>query len=200
MNQPLHAIIIGIDNHADRFDRVHLFEAETGYLCVLKRKSTKKVSSNNLDLFQEIEMVIEKKNEYDIGFVKEFTTLNSHAGIGKNYTSFDNASRFCRVIHLNARHMPHPADVFELLKMSLQAWDVKPHPDVTFFKALYRLAYEDGFPVKEGWLLQLNKTEQQVAKSVLYQKIDEQEPDANAVKLLAENLMNWLTHHQDFLF
>ena len=200
MNHPLHAIVIGIDNHTDRFLRIHLFEAEAGYLCVLKRKATKKVSSNNLDLFQEVEMVIEKKTEHDIGFVKEFTTLASFAGIGRNYSAFDNASRFCRAIQLNARHMPHPEGVFELLKVSLQAWEAKPHPDVTFFKALYRLAYEDGFPVKEGWLLRLNKTDQQVAKSILYQKIEEQKPDTNAVKLLAENLITWLTHHQDFLF
>jgi hypothetical protein len=200
MNHPLHAIVIGIDSNTERFNRIHLFESEHGYICVLKRKSSKKISSNNLDLFQEVEIVIQKTNDQDIGFVKEFTIIEAHTGIGKNYTAFDNASQFCRAIQLNARHMPNPQSVFELIKLSLHSWHCKPNPDVTLFKALYRLASEDGFPVKEDWLLRLNKNEREIAKSVLYRKVDEQEPASNAVKQLAEHLIKWLTHQQDFLF
>ena len=200
MNLSLHAIVIGIENNTERFNRVHLFEPENGYLCALKPRPSKKIGSNNFDLFQELELIIQKKNETDIGFIKEFSILSAHAGIGKSYAAFENASRFCRAIQLNARHMPHPDSVFELLKTSLQAWDAKPNPEVTFFKALFRLAYEDGFPVKEGWLLRLNKSDQEVAKSVLYRRVDEQQPEPEGVKQLAETLIHWLTHHQDFLF
>lgn len=194
------ATVIGINNGTERFNRIHLFEPENGYLCVLKRKSSKKMSSNNLDLFEDVEIVIQKTNEHDMGFVKEFMVLQSRTRIGKNYTAFENASRFCRAIQLNARHMPNPQGIFDLIKLSLDAWDAKPNPDVTFFKALFRLAYEEGFPVKEDWLRRLDKTNLEFAKTVLSQKVEEQEVAMNQVKQLAENLIIWLSHQQDFLF
>lgn len=194
------AIIIGIEHHSERFDKVHVFEEEEGYLCLLKRKSTKKMARNNLDLFETVELSFQRKTSNDIGFIKESTQIKSHTNIGKSYDAFDYASKFCRAIHLNAKHMANPPGVYELIELSLDAWNHKPNPEITYFKAIYRLASEDGFPVKEDWLQRLKKADFIFAKSVLFQPVDSQKTPKKQLIPLADDLIHWLTHQQDFVF
>ncbi len=193
-------IVINIEEGSERFSRIHLFSEDEGIIMALKRKSTKRSGMQHLDLFQTAEIVFDQKPSQDISFVKETHILTEREAIGKSYTTFAQASRFCRVVQLNARHMENPQSVFETLKQALDAWNQKPYPYTTFFKALYRLASEEGFPVRQIWLERMNKKERISASSILKQPLETIPfPDENS-KVLAENLTNWLTHQQDFLF
>ncbi len=193
-------IVIGIEEGSERFSRIQLFSKEEGFQQALKRKSTYRTGLQHLDLFQTVELVLEQKPTHDIGFLKETHILAERANIGKTYAAFESASRFCRAIYLNARHVEAPESVYDLLQQCLDAWNSKPHPQTTFFKALFRLAMEEGFPVRQIWLHQMPAKEKALAYTILTQPLESLTSPETPSKVLAENLTNWLTHQQDFLF
>jgi len=193
-------IVIGIETGSERFSRVQLFSEESGYQQVLKRKSSKQAGIQHLDLFQTVEVVFEQKPTYEMAFLKETHILADRDRIGKNYSAFENASRFCRAIHLNARHMENPKTIYELLVQCLDAWNSKPNPHTIFLKALFRLAAEEGFPVRELWLSEMNPDDRTQTRIILSEPLDTLKIPDSVSKVLADQLINWLTHRQDFLF
>ena len=159
MNHLRQAIVIGIEEGSERFSRVHLFSESEGYELTLKRKSSRRAGTQHLDLFQTVELVLEQKPDKDLSFLKETHILTERTQIGKHYQTFEMASRFCRAVRLNARHMQETGSVFSLLEQSLDAWNSKTLPNTIFLKALFRLASEEGFPVRQYWLGKMSKEE-----------------------------------------
>jgi hypothetical protein len=200
MLHTLQATVIGMEPTGESFVRVHLFSAHAGCSLALKRKSTKKGGSSHLDLFQDAELVIKQESEHAVGFIQENTVFRTRQAIARRYEAFDCASRFCRIIHLNARHMTHPEPITALLQTSLDAWEQRPHPQATLLKALYRLASEDGFPVRESWLQQLSPSLRSDALAILHRSLDEQQHTPQMVENLVDSLMGWLSREQDFIF
>jgi recombinational DNA repair protein (RecF pathway) len=193
-------IVIGLEKGTERFSRVQLFSDEAGYLQALRRKSTRRAGTLQLDLFQSVEVVLEQKAGYELSFLKECNIVLERQTIATHYAAFDCACRFCRAIQLNAGHMEHPESIFQLLAQSLDAWNEKPLPHATLLKALFKLASQEGFPVRERWLPQHNNTEVATIRILLGQPLQSLSiPDSHA-KELAEDLTNWLSSQQDFLF
>lgn len=194
------AIVIGLDLAKDSFRKIHLFDSESGCMTVLKRSSSKKSQTTAIDLFQNVEIIIDRKTEGQMGFVKEHSVLKTRDSIAKNYRSFEFASLFCRTVFVNAQHMPHPETVFDLVDSSLDAWASKPNPEATFLKALYRLASDDGFPVKQSWYQKLSPEDQEHAHDVLTQPLETQTTPPAIAKRIAEDLKDWLATHYEFRF
>lgn len=200
MNHLRQCIVIGIEDGTERFSRIHLFSASEGYELALKRKSTRRAGTRHLDLFQTVEIVLDQKPDKAFSFLKETHTLAERVQIGKHYQTFEMASKFCRAVRLNARHMQEAESVYQLLEQSLNAWNIKTMAHTIFLKALFRLAAEEGFPVRQYWLGKMNEESRTEAEYLLSNPLDLlQEPELPA-KHLALNLINWLTHHQDFMF
>lgn len=193
-------IVIGIESGSEPFLRVHLFSKSDGCEMVLKRKSNKRTGVQHLDLFQSVEVVIEQKQEGSVGFLKETHLMHERSHIGKHYAAFECASRFCRAVHLNARHMGNPESIFSLLQTALDAWNTKSNAHATLLKALYRLASEEGFPVRQRWMANLRPADREALQRILTQPLEQLDDLNLPAKVLAELLVHWLTHHQDFLF
>ena len=200
MNHLKHSIVIGIEEGSERFSRVHLFSATDGCELTLKRKTSRRAGTQHLDLFQTVELVIDQKAEQDLSFLKETQILTERPQIGKHYPTFEMASRFCRAVRLNARHMQDPASIYDLLEQSLNAWNSKPFPHTIFFKALFRLASEEGFPVRQYWVGRMKKEERLEADKLLSSPLDTLLSPESSANQLASDLINWLTHHQEFMF
>jgi hypothetical protein len=200
MLRTLQATVIGMEPAGESFMRLHLFSAESGCCLALRRRSTRKGGSLQLDLFQDAELVLRQESEHAVGFIQESVVLRARESIARRYDAFASASRFCRAIHLNARHMTHPEPISSLLQTSLDAWENRPHPNATLLKAIYRLAQEDGFPVQESWLLRLDANARQDARAILHRTLDRQEHPPEVVENLLESLMGWLSREQDFIF
>ena len=112
-------IVIGIEEGSEKFAQVHLYNEDEGYFLVLKRKSTKRAGLQHMDLFQTVEVVVERKNDQEMRFLKETQILTERINIGKSYATFECASRFCRAIKKNTRHVEDPKPIYLLLIQSL---------------------------------------------------------------------------------
>jgi hypothetical protein len=193
-------IVIGLEKGTERFSRVQLFSDDEGYLQALRRKSTRRAGTLQLDLFQSVEVVLEQKAGYELSFLKECHIVVERQTIATHYSAFDCASRFCRAIQLNARHMEHPESIYLLLGQSLDAWNEKPIPHATLLKALFKLASQEGFPVRERWLPQHNPADVATIRTILGLPLQSLTLADNCAKELADDLVKWLSDQQDFLF
>jgi hypothetical protein len=200
MQSRQHVIILGREPGAERFEKIRIFGSEEGLDLVMLRKSSRSKGIDALDLFDEAELLLEKKSTGGLAFIKEARCLQRHSTISKNYPRFEAAAWFAKAVYLNAQHMSNAEGVFDLLKRSFAAWNEEKPTHIVLFKALFLLAHEDGFPVKERWMLRLE--EEQTSKAVL---ILNGKPEANAhldheAQALWVQLSDWLKHEQDFRF
>jgi len=81
---------------------------------------------------------------------------------------------------------------YQLIISSMEAFQKGLRPDLVWIKTLFRLGRAEGFAVKEDWLSNLKKTEQEFAVNVLSKTVNTQDPSPNSVKELTHSLSVWL--------
>ena len=172
--------------------RLMVFSSAQGLQPALLRKIRKKGSPSHPDLFDEVELALQVTKTSGMPFVKEHRVLNKRTELSSSHTLFSAASGIARFYLDNGAHLLEPEKFSFLLDSSLHALMKGGEPLVVRFKMLYVFAKEEGYPVKQSWLVGLSKKELEFAQSVLFQRVSEQSPEMEKLESSLNSLENWL--------
>jgi recombinational DNA repair protein (RecF pathway) len=145
------ALVLDREEAGERYLRFHLLCPADGPINALWRRSTKPRAPSPPDLFCRIEAHLQPSSRSKAFFLNECRTLRAYAGIARHYASLQEASAFARLLWRNLTHAEFFEPLYQLSCDALEAFEEGHRPEVVHFKALYRLARDEGYPVKEEW-------------------------------------------------
>jgi len=185
---------------ADSFQSLTVFSAEHGSLLALQRVS-KKTSADTvmLDLFDEVTLSLESRNQGQTWFVKEARIITRQADIGRSYETLRLASALASLVARNPVSEDSRQDVATLLRQAFAAFAAGARPDLVWFKSLYRFARDEGYPLKEHWFLTLPAADRAAVAGLLNRPLAEQDGTVEAVARLTERLANYLRGHTEIV-
>lgn len=186
---------------AEGWMRLTVFSAAEGRLECMQRVSTRVNATNPpLDLFDFARATLETRNQGRTWFVREALPLRRRTGLAVSYTGLALACRFTRVLARTPIHDDSRIAVSGLLERALDAWEAGKRPDAIYFKSLFLLARDEGFPVREAWMRGLRAGDRAATESVLRQPAAAQEVGEPELRQLTRALEDYLAHEHDFIF
>jgi recombinational DNA repair protein (RecF pathway) len=196
------ALVISRRPPSDAFQVLTLLSAGHGTLTALQRMAQKAAATASapvLDLFDEAAFVLESSNQGRTWFIKEARLLARHPGIGRDYETLRHASDFAAILARN--HIPDEtrASVHALLREALAAFAGTGRPDIVYLKCLYRLARDEGYPVRQQWFPALPAADREAVAAILNQPVAGQSAAPVAVARYRERLEAYLRLHTDIL-
>jgi len=182
----------------DAFQNFTAFSPELGNLVLLQRVAKKTpLQTPALDLFDEAAVTIETSNQGKTYFVKEARVLRRHAEIGRSYDTLRFASALSALIARNRVHEESHAAVAALLRTAFAAFAQSERPDIVYFKAVYRFARDEGYPLKEEWFPTLPAADRTAVTTLVNRPLSEQTEAINAVERLRRRLEEYLRRYTD---
>lgn len=192
-------IVLSASQSGERFLRLHIFSAEEGRIVAMWRR-TEKSSGSGPDLFDQAHFHLESSSQSGAWFLKEYRLEHRRVGIARRYRALLLATRLGELLWRNLQHAEFYEPAALLAQEALGAFEDSPLPQCIYLKALYRYASEEGYAVRQQWLRQLAKSDQDRAKGILGQPLAElsaeHEPAAEA---LVEKLERWLRADTDII-
>jgi hypothetical protein len=140
---------------------------------------------------------LESSNQGRTWFVKEAIIDRRRSGLGSSYPALTHSCRFARVLIRNPVHEESRRAVFTLLERALDAWETGTRPDCVYFKSLFLLARDEGYPVQQQWWPELKAEDSAAAESILRQPLAEQQVPETTVARLNQALETYLRHHTE---
>ena len=184
----------------DAFQSFTCFSAEHGHLVVLQRLPKKSAANVVLlDLFDEAALVLDSSTQGRLWFVKEARLLARATGIGRRYAALQAASRFAALVARNPVAPESRAAVYALATQLLAALGPAERPDVAYFKALYRFARDEGYPVKQQWFPSLSSADRAAVTALLNRPLAGQAVPAPDVARLERHLTDYLRRETDLI-
>jgi hypothetical protein len=188
----------------EAFQTLTLFSGEHGALTVLQRVAKKSATTAvALDLFDEASLLLESSNQARTWFVKEARVLARPSNLARHYEALEFASEFATLIARNPVHEDSRAAVATLLRTAFAAFATGVRPDAVFFKSLYCFARDEGYPVKQQWLVTLPKELRVEADHLLRTPLaglDQSKIENPKSKILIRRLADYLRGHTEILF
>jgi hypothetical protein len=185
---------------ADTFQTLTLFSPTHGTLIALQRLPKKSAATTlTLDLFDEAALQLETTNQGQTWFIKESRLLNRHTGLGRDYETLRQTSNLTTYLARNPVPEESRARVYSLLRDALAAFASSTRPDIVYFKSLYRLARDEGHPVKQHWFPTLSAADRPLVAALLNQPLSSQTIDAPTVARLQKRLDDYLREHTEIL-
>lgn len=188
---------------AETFQTYVVFSAEHGNLTVLKRvPRTASSLQPAMDLFDEVSLQLESRNQGRTWFVQELRVLTRFERIGRSYESLQLASDFAALVCRNHVSQDSRAQLHSLLRTSFSAFATDAPPEVVYFKSLYCFARDEGYPLKQQWMPTLPGALRGYAESLLRSPLaalpagSGRNPD---LALLQDRLEDYLRGHTDIL-
>ena len=174
-----------------------LLSPENGLLHIYQKLS-RKHTSHTVDLFEEIEALIEPGKIPGQGFMKEHTTLCTRAPIAHQYETLQCASTFSGILLRNLQHTEEPDQVYALCNTALDAWATHPYPHTTLLKTLYRYCMLEGYPVQQDWLENQPGEQKNTIQAAIKSPLSQLEAEPPVSQPATENLLRWMKYHTDF--
>lgn len=198
----IHAWVLGRRPTSDSFQSLTLFSADPGQLTALHRVSTKAGRSEAPaapDLFDETAFLLESSNQGQTWFVREARLLRRHAEIGRSYAALERASAFAQLVARNDVPAESRERIYSLLGSAFGAFATAADPEVVSLKAVYRLAHDEGYPVRQQWFDSLPAELRAIALSLLRTPLSAiaAEPQAGRLR---RRLEEYLQGHTDLVF
>lgn len=142
-----------------------------------------------------------QKSSGDAPFIHDWQCHLERRGLCRPYARLQAASYFATFLRENAGILPDPDPVYALATTVFDAMETAQEPLAALFKALYKLALMEGFPVKEDWLLREHPDLAQDAIQILKTPLSSLTLDVDSVtrlKPLLTKLLSWFQHHTEF--
>ncbi len=193
------AIILHKENSNENFIRFDLFCPNKGKLCCLSRLTKKNLTNSHPDLFDLITLQLSPAKQGNLLFLKDFQINRRHSGIPKNYSAFYYACQWTKVLLLNLSYIEHPRPLFLLTEKALHAFELSINPESAYLKTLYLFTRQEGYPIKEHWLINLPDNLLNTAISVLQSPLNLQTLPSDVVEKLIDHLHLWITQHTNIL-
>ena len=137
----------------------------------------------------------------DAPFIQEWLSLRERPGLSRPYSRLKAASYWALFLRENAGILPDPEPIYDLATTAYDAMEKAVEPRIVVFKALYKTALMEGFPIKEDWLYRLDAQTAQEAKILIenptHAPVLQGIPTPH-VQTLIEKLHRWLAHHTEF--
>ena len=152
-----------------------------------------------LDLFDEVSLQLESRNQGQTWFIKESRLITRHPTIGRSYDTLLLASALAALVARNPVPEESRAEVVTLLRQAFSSFASGARPDLVWFKSLYRFAREEGYPIKEQWFPTLPSTDQTAVALLLNRPLVEQNAESEIVARLTGQLINYLRAHTEIL-
>jgi len=185
---------------ADSFQSLTVFSPDQGPLLILQRLSKKPSSPGlALDLFDEVSLSLESRNQGETWFVKEARLLVRHPTIGRSYETLRLASALAALVARNPVPEESRAEVAVLLRQAFTSFAASARPDLVWFKSLYRFARDEGYPIKEQWFPSLTASDQTAVAFLLNRPLAEQDATPEVVERLTHRLTDYLRGHTEIL-
>lgn len=192
-------IVLHKDNFNENFIRFDLFCPKNGKLCCLNR-ITKKSSTTSLpDLFDLVTLQLSPAKQGDLYFLKDFQLNHRHSGIPKNYAAFHYACQWAKILSTNLSHIDRPQPLFLLTQKALDAFEHFPNPASAYLKTLYLFTRQEGYPIKEDWLINLTSTLLDTALIALQSPLKLQTLSPGTIETVIDHLHLWIRQQTDIL-
>lgn len=179
---------------SDAFEQLTAFSEEHGMLVCLRRlpRKTGTAAAIPLDLFDEAELWLESSNQGRTWFIKEHRHIARQPGIGRTYATLQAAAALASLVTRNPVPDESRTPVAALLRQGFAALGEGARPDLVWFKALFCLLRDEGYPVKQQWWLHLPAPERDAAAQLLNNPIAGQSPDPALVAAITRRLEAWV--------
>jgi hypothetical protein len=191
-------ILLAREETPGGYERLHLLAAGQGPLKLMRRPSSKPGATILPDLFDLASVELESR-QGGAWFVREYTLLRRHTGIGASYPALSAAARWSALVLANAPHMEDCDSLYDISLKLLDALERGGHPEAMLLKSLFLFARSEGLPVSEDWYQNLGPEMKAAAAGALNRPASEGLPEtvAEAVPALADSLTRWMTgeHH-----
>lgn len=197
------AIVLNKESSNENFIRLELFCPNNGKLTCLARCSSKNQKNKTTtvlpDLFDCITVQLSPAKQGSLLFLKDFRLDRRYAGVSKNYSAFHYACLWVKILSLNLTHIDRPESLFLLTQKALDFFESLPNPQAIYFKTLYLFTRQEGYPIKEDWLINLPSEIMNEALIILQSALKEQKLIAGNVEKLIDHLHSWLRHSTEIL-
>jgi hypothetical protein len=168
----LEALVLARHEQGESYWRYQLLSPEAGGVEALWRRSTRPRQLTPPDLFEELEATLEGSARGKALFFREHRVLVHRTALASHYASLREAGLFTRTLWRNLAHAEQFAPLYQLCRDALDAFARGRRPELVHFKALYRFAREEGYPVKEEWWANLPAESQPIVVAMLQQPVE----------------------------
>ncbi|MDR0901460.1 MAG: recombination protein O N-terminal domain-containing protein [Opitutaceae bacterium] len=194
------AIVVSRRPPSDSFQTLTLLSATHGVLTALQRTAQKSAAAAPaLDLFDEAALMLESSNQGRTWFIKEARLLARRPGLGRDYDTLRHASDFAAILARNRIPEETRAPAHALLREALAAFAETARPDIVYLKSLYRLARDEGYPVRQQWFPALPAADREAVAAILNRPVAAQTAPPAAVARHRARLETYLRLHTDIL-
>ncbi|MDR1497673.1 MAG: hypothetical protein LBS59_04580 [Puniceicoccales bacterium] len=199
--EKIRCLVLAREPSGEHFLKLALLSPQNGIMTCLLRLSALSKNAHAPDFFDvaDITLAASKKADAPAQFIAEYTVLRRHSAIGSDYTRLAIASRLSLIILKNPLPPESTKTIAALLDRATDALANKPLPHVTFFKTLWELARNEGYPVREHWLASLPPDRRQHTLQILRQPLDNQDTPPNNLADLTHSLEQWLSRECHFV-
>jgi recombinational DNA repair protein (RecF pathway) len=195
----LKGIILKREASGEQFHRIHILSPDHGNIMGMQRRPKPNTRATMPDLFDEVEVVLEKKNDDGFGFIKELTIHQRRRGLAKSFIALELACEWSNILMNNLPRNFEAQSHYKLLVKALDAWEKRINPEAVFFKCLFLYAHNEGYPVKSDWFEGLTHQERVSIASILNTPIAELQVEPELVRKRIEELKQYIMHHTDIL-
>lgn len=195
------ALILKVAATGESFLRLDVLGAKDGLFVCLKRISSKQISKGSPDLFDTVELQVDRAKSGNTLFVRELQVLHRRGAIGSSYQNLQYASDYATLLAKNSIHMPDPSALYQLAERTFNAFAERAAAPVVYLKGLYLLLQTEGFPVRESWWPRVPHPLRESAK----QLINQPSPASNNPSLLKDcealisDLTRWINLETDLI-
>jgi recombinational DNA repair protein (RecF pathway) len=198
---PTTAVVLDREGRGESWLRLALFAREHGVLHAQQRRSRRAAATTvALDLFDEVRTTLESRNQGQTWFVREAEPLRRRPRLGASYSALQAACRFARVLLLNPLHEDGREAAYALLQRALDAWETGVRPDAIYGKSLFLFARDEGYPVREEWLAQLDRDDRATMNRILREAAADQTTPVREVDRLTAALEEYLRQNAAMRF
>jgi recombinational DNA repair protein (RecF pathway) len=188
-------VVIGRAARGEDWLRVTLFSPEHGVVDALQRIPKRAVGKSPvLDLFDDARFTLESSTQGRTWFVREAVIERRRPGLGASYPALREACRLAQVVARNPLHEESRAAIYALLARALDAWEAHAHPEAVYFKSLFLIARDEGYPVREEWQGQLEREDRAHVERVLREPAATQTTGQREIARLSRALEEYLHH------
>jgi hypothetical protein len=196
----LRALVLTRPPPAESFQTHQIFSDTEGLLRVLRRIPRRPAADHfALDLFDEVQWLLESPRDGGGWFVKEARLLHREGGLGRSYETLAAASRLATLITRNPVPTESRAAVYRLLQSAFAALAAGGRPEVVLFKGTYCLARDEGYPLKQQWFPALPAADRRLVTGLLNLPVEAQSLPAAEVGRLQRRLEDYLRAETDIL-
>lgn len=164
----------------------------------MQRYSPKQHSAHRPVIFDTAEIEVQTKAGNQLSFIQSYELIQRRDAIGKNYRSLEAAAKFARLILHNSIAFHSTDTMYALVDKSLNALAAQKSPDHVYFKALYLLLKQEGYPVRESWYAGLNAASQAAVAESLQQAAPTAGSQDLRCQQISEALSEWMEQQTDF--